>query len=105
MNDIALQKMIGEFIKHNRLNQNKSQSEVAKTANISRSTLSLLERGENTSLSTLIQVMRVLGILYLFENFEVTTEISPIEYAKMKKKERQRASGNKVSEDNPKYSW
>ena len=92
MNDIALIEVIGRFIQSNRLNQNKSQSEVAKAANISRSTLSLLERGEKVSLSTLIQVLRILNLLHIMDVFKTSDEISPIEYAKLQKNKRQRAS-------------
>ena len=40
MSDKALIETIGKFIQHHRLNQNKTQDDVAKAANISRSTLS-----------------------------------------------------------------
>ena len=56
MTDKALMETIGNFVKHHRLNQNKSQSDVAISAGISRSTLSLLERGEKVTLASLIQV-------------------------------------------------
>ncbi len=91
MSDKALIETIGRFIKHHRLNQNKSQTEVSEAAGISRSTLSLLERGEKISLSTLIQLLRVLDILFVMDVFAVKDEISPIEYAKLKKSKRQRA--------------
>ena len=58
MNDQALTVQIGSFIKHHRLAQNKTQDTLSHEAGISRSTLSLLERGETTSLATLIQVLR-----------------------------------------------
>ena len=94
MSDKALAHSIGEFVQHHRLLQNKTQDEVSKAAGISRSTLSLLERGENISLSTLLQVLRVLDLLHILEAFKVTQEISPIEYVQLQKKRKQRASGN-----------
>ena len=103
ISDKAILKLIGKFVKRNRLNQNKSQDEVSKDANISRSTLSLLERGENIRLDSLIQVLRVLDVLYVFDAFEVKEQISPIAYAKLKKQERQKASpkpkNNKTSSE------
>lgn len=48
MSDVALAQTIGTFIKHHRLVQNRTQEEIANAANISRSTLSLLEK-EKTS--------------------------------------------------------
>ena len=92
MSDTALAKTIGGFVKHHRLNQNKTQAEVAADANISRSTLSLLERGEKVTLTTLLQVIRILDLLYIMDVFKISDEISPIEYAKMQKEKRHRAS-------------
>ena len=91
MSDKALIDTVGHFIQHNRLNQNKAQGIVARDAGISRSTLSLIERGEKISLSSLIKILRVLDLLYIMDIFKIDNEISPIEYARLKKNERQRA--------------
>ena len=91
MSDKALAETIGRFVKHHRLNQNKTQSDVARAAGISRSTLSLLERGEKVALSSLMQVLRILDLLYIMDVFKVSNEISPIEYVKLQKNKRQRA--------------
>lgn len=91
MTDKALHETIGVFVQHHRLNQNKSQDIVADDAGISRSTISLLERGKSISLGSLIKVLRVLDLLYIMEAFKVENEISPIEYAKLQKKKRKRS--------------
>lgn len=105
--DKDLLKQIGEFIKSHRLNQNKSQDQISNSAGISRSTLSLLERGEKTRIDTLIQVLRVLDLLYIMEVFEVNEEISPLEYAKLKKKQRKKASlkGTNKNDNNLDLEW
>ena len=92
MSDKALAEQIGTFIKHHRIEQNKTQETVAKDAGISRSTLSLLERGETVTLATLIQVLRVLDQLQLMEAFVVQQSISPLALAKMEMNKRKRAS-------------
>ena len=99
MTDIALMDTIGTFIQHHRLNQNKSQSIVADAAGISRSTLSLLERGEKISLTSLIRVLRILDLLHIMDVFKVKDEISPIEYAKLQKNRRKRARNPKENLD------
>ncbi len=101
MSDNAILKTLGAFLKHHRLNQNKSQTELARAAGISRSTLSLLERGEKTSINSFVQVLRILDQLHVMEVFRVENEISPIEYARLQKKKRQRA-GNKKEDPNSK---
>lgn len=97
MSDKSLIETIGKFIQSHRLNQNKSQDQVAAAAGISRSTLSLLERGEKVRIDSLIQVLRVLDLLYIMDVFKIQDQISPIEYAKLKKKQRKQASPRKGS--------
>ena len=104
MSDKALIEMIGAFIQHHRLNQNKSQSDIAKAASISRSTLSLLERGEKVTLNSLMQVLRVLDLLHIMEVFKVNIQISPIEYAKLQKNKRSRAR-SKGDNPNEEIEW
>lgn len=91
MNDDALTKLVGVFVKHHRLDQSKTQDMVAAAAGISRSTLSLLERGEAVTLPTLIQVLRVLDQLQIMEVFEIQQSISPLALAKAEKEKRKRA--------------
>jgi transcriptional regulator with XRE-family HTH domain len=93
MSDKALAIHIGAFIKHHRMEQNKTQEILAKAAGMSRSTLSLLERGETVTLATLIQVLRVLDKLYVLDVFSVQQDISPLMLARMEKEKRKRASG------------
>ena len=99
MSDKALMGSIGKFVQGRRLEQNKSQDEVAGDAGISRSTLSLLERGENVRTDSLIRVLRVLGALDVMEAFRIKEEISPVEYAKLKKRQRRQASPRRNSEN------
>ena len=66
-------------------------------AGISRSTLSLLERGETVTVTTLLQVLRILDQLPVLSAFEVKDTLSPLALAKLQKEKRQRArskSGN-----------
>lgn len=100
MSDKSLLNTIGDFIQSHRLTQNKTQDQVAKDAGISRSTLSLLERGEKVRIDSLIQVLRVLHLLYIMDVFKIHQEISPIEYAKIKKKQRKQASHPKTENNN-----
>jgi transcriptional regulator with XRE-family HTH domain len=94
MSDTALAQTIGAFVKHHRLLQNKTQEEIANAANISRSTLSLLEKGETITVPTLLQVLRVLDLLYVMDIFKIQEQISPIELAKLDQNKRQRARNN-----------
>jgi transcriptional regulator with XRE-family HTH domain len=108
LSDRAILRMIGDFIKKKRIALNKTQDQLAMEASISRSTLSLLERGEKVNLITLIQVLRVLNELQLLEAFEVRQQIRPLDYIKLQKKyERQRVrnSESDMAADNPPSEW
>jgi transcriptional regulator with XRE-family HTH domain len=104
MSDAALAKVIGAFVKHHRLLQNKTQEEVSLAANISRSTLSLLEKGESVTVPTLIQVLRVLDLLYVMKIFAIQEEISPLLLAKQALQKRKRSRNRSKGIDKP-SSW
>lgn len=104
MSDKAIVTKIGEFIKQERLKSNKTQAQVSEDAGVNRWTLSQIENGEAISMLSLIQIMRSLGILHLFEAFTVTNEVSPLELAKMDQQKRQRAR-NKNNNDTNKSDW
>ena len=104
MSNKALCETIGAYIKHNRLSQNRKQDEVAEKAGLSRSTLSLLEKGETVTINTLIQTLRVLDLLYVLDNFQLKPQISPLELARLDQAKRKRAS-NKRSDQKPDSEW
>lgn len=103
--DKMLSETIGNFIKHHRIEQQLTQSELANKANISRSTLSLLERGKTVTLATLLQVLRVLDLLYIMDVFNVNKEISPIALAKAEQAERQRVRSKTKPQNKTKSEW
>ena len=91
MTDMAIVGQIGRFINHTRLNLNRTQEQLAKDAGLNRWTISQIENGESINLTSLIQLLRALNALYVFDTFKVTDEISPLAYAKLKKEKRERA--------------
>ena len=105
--DTSIIEKLGAFVKHHRLLQNKTQEQLAREAGIVRSTLSLFERGENTSLLVFIQLLRSLKLLNLLKEFEVKKQISPLQLAKLEQSKRSRAR-QKVSvkkKSNPESNW
>ncbi|NDV66272.1 helix-turn-helix domain-containing protein [Bacteroides sp. 224] len=107
MSDDYIARQIGAFVKHYRLEQNRTQTELAKDAGISRSTLSLLERGEVVTIATLIQTLRVLDLLHVFDKFTVNQQQSPLLLAKAEKKKKNRATPQKKieTEANEDIDW
>ena len=94
MTDAAIMQTIGRFVKQKRLQLNKSQSQLATEAGLNPYTISQIENGGSVTLSTLIQLLRALDVLYVLDNFKIKEEISPIQYAKIQKNKRQRARNN-----------
>ena len=107
MSDDLIARQIGEFVKHHRIAQSKTQTTLAKDAGISRSTLSLLERGETVTIATLIQVLRILDQLQVINSFTITQQPSPLRLANEEKERRQRAafSKNKTIDINKEIDW
>lgn len=89
--DANILQRIGGYVRKERLLQNLSQTELAASAGMGRSTLSLLERGEPVMLPSLLQALRALGRLEMLEAFSDAPEISPIAMYKAEKKQRRRA--------------
>jgi len=100
MSDDALARHIGSYVRHHRMQKDMTQDEMAERAGMSRSTLSLLERGAPVKLSSLIQVLRVLDHLHVLDVFTVRQTISPLALVKEQKKMRRRASSRHTDSPN-----
>ena len=96
LSDTALLMLLGSFIKQTRLQQNKTQQQVAEAAGINRSTMVQIEKGGSGTLLSFIQILRALEQLQLFEHFEIKPQISPLQLAKLDQQKRQRASIKKT---------
>jgi transcriptional regulator with XRE-family HTH domain len=94
MSDKAIIKEIGRRVKRRRLEGNFTQQEIADMAGISRPTVSDLERGKPFGILTLIQILRALNALDSVDAFLPDPGISPLQLAKMRGAERQRASSS-----------
>ena len=106
MTNSAIISAIGTYIKHQRLERNLTQAQLAEKAGLNRWTLGQIENGESVTLSSLIQILRMLDLLQLLDIFTIEERISPIEYARMQEKKRQRASSkNKVEDTNKNPGW
>lgn len=97
MPDFALAQNLGTFVKHHRLLQNKTQEQIAQEANISRSTLSLMEKGETVTMASFLAVLRVLNLLHVMDAFKVENQISPLELAKLEQKKKKKASKQPIT--------
>lgn len=98
MSDKAILRELGRRTRRRRLAKNLSQENLAKMAGVNRMTIVNLEKGKTATLLTFIQVLHALGNLDGLENLLPDPGLSPLQVAKMKGKERLRASASKKSE-------
>jgi transcriptional regulator with XRE-family HTH domain len=106
MSNGAIIQQLGDYIRHLRLQQNKTQAELAEIAGLNRWTISQIENGESITLMSLIQILRALDSLYVLKSFEYSDEISPLEYAKLKRQQKQRARNKPTdSTDKDNLEW
>lgn len=94
MSDKAIAAELGERIKTRRLRRNLTQQELATACALSLNSIKALEGGKG-KLATLIAVLRELQSLDGLENFVPDMGVSPLQLARLKGKQRQRASGQR----------
>ena len=104
--DPVILEVLGKFIQQTRLQQNKTQQQVAAAAGINRSTMVQVENGGGGTLLSFIQILRALEQLQLFQSFEIRQQLSPLQLAKIDQKKRQRASNKKATPiEKPTSDW
>jgi len=105
MSDRAILQEIGRRLKRRRLEKNWSQQKLADTAGINRTTVSDIEQGSPCGILTLVGILRALDELDELNSFLPDPGISPLQLAKMKGKERRRASRQIADNKKGKSDW
>ena len=105
MSDLAILREIGRRLKRKRLEKNLSQQRLAESAGLNRTTISEAERGKPFGVLTLIQILRAMNALEALDSFLPDPGISPLQLAKMKGKERRRASPQTRNSAGGEFDW
>ncbi|MBR1427380.1 MAG: helix-turn-helix domain-containing protein [Paludibacteraceae bacterium] len=82
----ALLVQIGQKVKYRRITANLTQKQLSEQAGVALSAVGNIEKGQNSSLLTFLQVLRTLRSLDLLEPLFREEEISPIAYAEALRK-------------------
>ncbi len=93
--DSAILNILGSRIKQERLNQNRTQEELAKNARIAIIVIQRVESGHGCTLGSFIRILRSLGKLDQLDLFLPEPGISPLQLAEFSGQKRQEASGKR----------
>lgn len=88
ISDRALLKVIGQKVKQLRLGANMSQKMLAERSGLSEFSISQIENGKNTSVLSLLTILRALNELDMLSRFFQEEPMSPIAYAEVMRKSR-----------------
>ena len=102
LTDFAILAQIGQKLKEARIEQNISQKALADNCGLSTFSISQMENGHNTSLLSLVMVLRALNRLDVFSELFKQKPLSPVALSEMMKKmpKRQHAYTMKSHGDN-----
>ena len=88
ISDRTLLKVIGQKMKQLRLGANMSQKALAERSGLSEFSISQIENGKNTSVLSMLSILRALNELDMFSRFFQEEPMSPIAYAEAMRKSR-----------------
>jgi len=105
LTDEAILGELGARLAQRRLELQLSQGALAEQAGVSKRTVERVEAGATTQMSSMIRVMRVLGLLEQLEALVPEAGPRPLELLKLKGKARKRArTKQKPAEEKP-WTW
>ncbi|WJV63398.1 helix-turn-helix transcriptional regulator [Pectobacteriaceae bacterium CE70] len=95
---------LGERLKQARLNNDLTQAEVAERAGITRKSVLNAEKGR-VQLDVFVAIMAALNLTEQLERFLPKQQISPLQLSRLQGKKRQRASGQRKSNEEDVPEW
>ena len=105
--DVALAEL-GRRLERHRIERNRTQAEMADQAGIGRATLQRLERGESVQMTSMIKVLRALGLLTALDAAipeSIDLPIAQLEREQRKTRRRARASRRGPSVEPAEQPW
>lgn len=100
MSPAAVSLELGQRLKRARLNADITQAELAKRTGLNRRTILNAEKGK-VQLENLIAILSALDLVNQLNTFLPDQQLSPLQLAKLKGRERKRASRKNIQEQIP----
>jgi transcriptional regulator with XRE-family HTH domain len=101
LTDEAVLAELGTRLERARLERNLTQLELAAEGGIQRKVVQRIEAGEPVKITSLIRVLRALGLLEALDRLVPEPTPSPIDLLKLQGRTRKRASGRRVRRKPP----
>ena len=101
LTDEAVLTELGTRLERARLERNLTQRELAAEGGVQRKVVQRMEAGEPVKLTSLIRVLRALGLLEALDRLVPEPTPSPIDLLKLHGRTRKRASGRRVRREPP----
>ncbi len=95
---------VGERLARHRIGQQMTQAMLARESGLSKRTVERIEAGASTQFSSLVRVLRVLGLLDGLAQLVPPADASPLDLLHLRGKQRQRAS-SKARPETPARPW
>jgi len=96
---------LGDRLARHRLNRNLTQDQLAREAGVSKRTVVRLENGQSSQVTSLVSVLRALGLLSNLDILVPAPLASPIEALKARARERHRASRARKPKSSSEWTW
>ena len=96
---------LGKRIVKRRLEQGITQAQVAERAGVAKRTIERIEAGGDTQLTTLIRLLRVLGLADRLDQLMPEATPSPMEMLKHQAKQRKRAVTKRSNKSKKPWKW
>ena len=93
--DESVLQEIGARIRQERLNQNRTQADVADAAGLSVNVIKSLESGRGSTLGNFARILRALGKIAHVDLLLPPVKVSPVQLAKMSGRMRKEATGGR----------
>ena len=105
LTDKAILAELGRRFAQSRLELQLTQEMLADQAGVSKRTVERVEAGATTQISSIIRILRVLGLLDRLETLVPEAGLRPMDLLKLKGKVRKRASGKRKPTDEIPWKW
>ena len=102
--EAILAELAGRLVQR-RLELQLTQEMLAEQAGVSKRTVERVEAGATTQISSMIRILRVLGLLDRLDTLVPEAGLRPMDLLKLKGKARKRASGKKKLTDEMPWKW